>query len=67
MEVIPLLSPGEMHYVLTRMLLAWKPKQYADMEALVGRLEMVKLEFYRRWVAPYEDSKKEEHGDVYDT
>ena len=29
-----------------------------------GVLELVRLEFYRRVVAPYEDMKREENGDV---
>lgn len=65
MDAIPVLSPGEMNYVFTTLLLAWQPTTYRDMEALVGRLEMVKLEFYRRFVAPYEDLKKEQYGDVF--
>jgi len=31
----------------------------------MGVLECIKQEFYRRAVAPYEDKKKEENGDVY--
>ena len=60
------LHPGELNYVLTTLVLAWEPKRYADMEAVLGRLEAVKLEFYRRVVAPYEDAKKKINGDVFD-
>lgn len=38
---------------------------YFDFNYLIGLLECVKLELYRRMVAPYEDKKKEESGDVY--
>ena len=30
----------------------------------IKELEMAKMEIYRRWVAPYEDDKKEENGDL---
>lgn len=56
---------GELNYVITRLVLSMKPKSYSDYNALIGVLECVKLELYRRAVAPYEDKKKEENGDVY--
>ena len=59
------LSLGELNYVITKLLLATKPRSYTDYDALIGVLECVKLEFYRRAVVLYEDTKKEENGDVY--
>jgi len=38
---------------------------YAEYNAAIGVLESAKLELYRRMVAPYEDGKREENGDVY--
>lgn len=35
---------------------------YAD---ILAALEATKMEFYRRVVAPYEDTKCQEHGDVF--
>jgi hypothetical protein len=38
---------------------------YSLINDLIGVLECVKLEIYRRVASPYEDKKKEENGDVY--
>jgi hypothetical protein len=40
-------------------------KSYFSYNEVVGVLECVKLEMYRRLVAPYEDRKCKENGDVY--
>jgi len=37
---------------------------YAQYAAFIGELESAKLEIYRRFVAPYEDKKIQENGDV---
>lgn len=58
-------TSGELNYAITLLLLGTGPKCYEDYNRLIGVLECVKLEFYRRAVAPYEDKKKEENGDVY--
>lgn len=58
-------SPGNLNYAITNLLLATQPKTYADFNALVGVLECVKLEFYRRAISVYEEKKKQENGDVY--
>lgn len=61
-----MLTPGELNYVITTILLRCGcPADYSDYNSLLGVLECVKLELYRRRVAPYEDKKKEENGDVY--
>ena len=60
-------TPGEINYIVTRLLLAWlglNPR-YEDYNAAIGVLECIKLELYRRAVAPYEDEKCRENGDVY--
>ena len=57
---------GNLNYVITKLLLETKPKSYEEYNALIGVLECVKLEFYRRQIAVYEDKKKEENGDVYE-
>lgn len=59
------LTSGELNYTITRLLLKQKPKNYEDFNRLIGVLECVKQEFYRRAVAVYEDKKIEENGDVY--
>ena len=39
-------------------------KSYATANKILGVLEAVKLEFYRRHVAPYEELKRLENGDL---
>ena len=59
---------GEVNYMITQILLAWLDAQglsYATVNAIMGVLSCVASEFYRRVVAPYEDQKKGENGDVY--
>lgn len=61
-------TPGDLNYLFTKLI-----KEYIDLNGLnyqhindiVGALEGAKLEFYRRVVAPYENSKIRENGDVY--
>ena len=62
-----LLTEGEMNYIITQMLISWaKPKlSYSKINASLGVLECVKLEFYRRLAAPYESAKASENGDIY--
>ena len=55
---------GELNYVITRMLKESYPLRYFNLNRAVGVLECSKLEFYRRVVAPYEDVKIRESGDV---
>lgn len=44
----------------------WKDKiKFSTYSHAIGVLECVKLELYRRMIAPYEDRKCEENGDVY--
>lgn len=40
-------------------------RSYEKYNAAIGALECAKLELYRRLVAPYENEKIEENGDVY--
>lgn len=56
---------GTLNYIITRILLMTKPERYSDYNSLVGVLECVKLELYRRVVSEFEDKKKETNGDVY--
>lgn len=55
---------GVMNYVITKLL---RPSElsYNRIVAVLGTLEAVKLEFYRRLAAPYEDHKIKKNGDVY--
>lgn len=56
---------GELNYIITKILLNTIPMRYDDYNTLIGVLESVKLELYRRRIANYEDIKIEANGDVY--
>lgn len=60
-------TPGELNYTITELILEYLPKdpKYTDYNTVVGVLEACKLEFYRRAVAPYENQKAFDNGDVY--
>jgi hypothetical protein len=61
-------TPGELNYVITNEILTYikrQGKSYETINAVIGVLEAAKLEMYRRFVAPYEDEKRVENGDVY--
>ena len=55
---------GELNYVVTKILKEIYPLRYFHINKAVGVLECIKLEYYRRVAAPYEDSKIREAGDV---
>ena len=38
--------------------------RYTNCNEVIGALECAKIEFYRRVVAPYEDKKINENGDI---
>ncbi len=55
---------GELNYLISSILgKSYKPGYY-NYNRAIGLLECIKLEFYRRKVAPYEDKKIIENGDV---
>ncbi len=74
-ELPNLETPGQLNYFLTTVIVEYleekrfKPdlqdNNYADYNEVIGVLECIKQEFYRRMVIPYENKKMEEHGDVY--
>ena len=60
-------TPGELNYSLTatvQKFLGDNPT-YDKYNSAIGALEACKLEMYRRAVAPYEDKKMKENGDVW--
>jgi hypothetical protein len=60
-------SSGELNYLLTMIsmhYLNYKGLKYESVNDVLGAMEGSKLEFYRRVVAPYEDIKIEENGDI---
>lgn len=61
------ITPGLANYAITTLLLTLikdHEESYATYNAVLGILEAVKQEFYRVHVAPYENQKRFENGDV---
>lgn len=61
-------NTGELNYIITYIInnyLKGAPESYDEYNSIIGVLECVKQELYRRKIAPYEDRKMEENGDVY--
>lgn len=55
---------GHINYITTKLLHMTLPIKYNDYNSLIGALECIKLELYRRKITPYEDIKIKENGDV---
>jgi hypothetical protein len=62
-------NPGELAYSLSQILddylISNGQVNYARHAEVVGVLETLKLEFYRRFTGPYEDRKREDNGDAF--
>lgn len=61
---------GELNYKLTLAIIEYMTRNglsYQTLNDIVGALESCKAEFQRRVVAPYEDQKIRENGEVYPT
>jgi hypothetical protein len=62
------INAGKFNYLITRMICliaARRGTSYDLINQLIGVLECVKLEFYRRGAAVYEKKKMQDNGDVY--
>jgi hypothetical protein len=62
-------TPGDLNYALHQVIDHWLVSQQVDVNytqcnSIVGALECVKLEIYRRIVAPYENKMINKNGDV---
>lgn len=56
---------GLLNYSLTRLLNnVYANARYHDFNELIGMLECCKLEYYRKYIGPYEVIKEEENGSV---
>jgi len=58
---------GELNYCFTTILLDYmnrKGIKYENWNAVMGVLDCVAKEMYRRWAAPYEDIKRGLNGDI---
>jgi hypothetical protein len=65
----PAKADGVLNYAYTRLMqktLLAHDMTYASLERAIGVLECAKLEMYRRMVAPYENVKANQNGDVFD-
>jgi len=63
-------NPGELNYLIARTidryLSHYSRLTYTIINEVVGVLESVKQEFYRRIASPYEEQKREKNGDVFE-
>jgi hypothetical protein len=61
-------TAGELNYLLTMAVLEYlgDSPNYERFNAAIGALESCKQEVYRRLIAPYEDRKIKENGDVFE-
>lgn len=61
-------SPGDLNYFITKIIVKYAHlahPHYNRLNSVIGVLESVKQEFYRRIIAPYEEQKSRENGDAY--
>ena len=71
LETNPTTAPdnaGELNYLITDLIIDYinaHGQSYQTYNDIIGALEGAKYELYRRQVAPYEDEKIVENGDVY--
>ncbi|MCS6783966.1 MAG: hypothetical protein N3H84_06500 [Candidatus Caldarchaeum sp.] len=56
---------GKLNYVITRLIAGLYSPSYFNYNRALGVLSAVSHELYRRRIAPYEDEKIRQHGDVY--
>lgn len=57
-------ASGILNYCIFKICELSHEEKYADYNAMIGMMECCKLELYRRLLAPYEDKKIKENGDV---
>jgi hypothetical protein len=55
---------GILTYVIYKLFLDLRVNRYADFAVLMGILDCVGKEFYRRVIAPHEDEAAQRNGDV---
>ena len=60
-------TAGHLNYAISRLIALHRESlqmNYAEYNELIGVLECAKMELYRRHIAPYENTKMAENGDV---
>jgi hypothetical protein len=63
-----IVNAGELNYYISTLIdnfIDKKGKSYSTINEVIGALECIKLELYRRVAVPYEDIKMQQNGDVY--
>lgn len=59
-------NPGELNYIVTKIIDNYvNEENYEKYNEILGTLEAVKQEFYRRQIAKYEDTKIDDNGDIF--
>jgi hypothetical protein len=61
------IAAGDLNYCITHLCHSYLKahgKSYSVMNDIIGVLEAAKTEFYRRIIAPYEDIKIQDNGDM---
>ena len=61
-------TSGKLNFAITKLCEEYRNMMgdsYCTWNTIIGALECAKLEYARRVVAPYEDRKCDENGDVY--
>jgi len=56
---------GLVNFAISSLVFSLYGRTYSELNAAIGILECVKQELYRRVVAPYEDKKCSENGEVF--
>ena len=67
-KLLNALDSGELNYLFTVIIknyIDFHGLKYEHINDVIGALEGAKLEFYRRIVVPYENTKITDNGDVY--
>ncbi len=62
------ISVGELNFLITSFMQIYvqtRGTSYQKINDIMGVLECVKQEFYRRLVVPYEELKRESNGEVF--
>lgn len=64
----PAEAPGELNFIIANIIdeyLDYRPQAYHYYNEVIGVLECLKLELYRRFVGPYEDKALSKNGEVF--
>lgn len=63
-------ASGDLNYIISMLCNSYIERNgqcYTHLNEVIGVLECAKQEYYRRVIAPYEDIKIIDNGDIYDT